>query len=345
MSIQFSQSPASRLLRALFDVSIVQLRERNSVRARIASGPGRVKVFVWQHPGQTAQERGAAGLQIHIVPDLVALTFRGTEDITIDALSRLRKTVLNANQLEIDAASLNGQGLPSISLQPQMDTEQQTLTFTLPQVLAKGHYTLSLRYRGVINRSAQGLYYDWYKVGTDEKIMIGSNLEATDARSFFPSWDEPAFRARFQVPADVPATFTAISNMPVEQLHTLPNGWKRFSFATTPTMSTYLVVLAAGEMERSSVMKNRTEIGVVTTVGKQASAAFTKDQPRPGALLQRLLWRALPLAQAGPYCRSGWLRRCYGKLGGRYLQRDRNAVRPGQESRVHTTARVQHRGA
>ncbi len=225
-------------------------------------------------PGKLPKNVVPLDYKIHIVPDLAALTFSGTEDITIDVRSPARKIVLNANQLVIDAASLNEQGLSAQSLQPQLDKEQQTLTFALPQVLAKGRYTLSLRYRGVINRSAQGLYYDRYKVGADEKIMIGSNLEATDARSFFPSWDEPAFRARFQMTADVPASFTAISNMPVQQEQTLPNGWKRFSFAMTPTMSTYLVVLAAGELERSSAMQDGTEIGVVTTVGKQASATY-----------------------------------------------------------------------
>ncbi|MES2581089.1 MAG: M1 family metallopeptidase [Pseudomonadota bacterium] len=225
-------------------------------------------------PGKLPKNVVPLEYKIHIVPDLVALTFSGTEEITIDVRSPARKIVLNANQIEIDAASLNGQGAEQQSLQPQLDKEQQTLTFSLPRPLATGRYTLSLRYRGVINRSAQGLYYDRYKVGADEKIMLGSNLEATDARSFFPSWDEPVFRARFQMTADVPASFTAISNMPVQQEQTLPNGWKRFSFGMTPTMSTYLVVLAAGELERSSAMQDGTEIGVVTTVGKQASATY-----------------------------------------------------------------------
>ncbi|MES2950378.1 MAG: M1 family metallopeptidase [Pseudomonadota bacterium] len=225
-------------------------------------------------PGKLPKNVVPLDYKIHIIPDLTAFTFSGTEDITIDVRSPTRRIVLNANQIVIDAATLSGQGLPQLSLQPQLDREQQTLTFSLPQVLAKGRYTLALRYRGVINRAAQGLYYDRYKVGADEKIMIGSNLEATDARSFFPSWDEPAFRARFQMTADVPASFTAISNMPVQQQLTLPSGWKRFSFQMTPTMSTYLVVLAAGELERSSAMQDGTEIGVVTTVGKQASAAY-----------------------------------------------------------------------
>ena len=225
-------------------------------------------------PGKLPKDVVPLDYKIHVVPDLAAFTFSGTEEITIDVRSATHKIVLNANQLAIDAATLAGQGFALQNLQPHIDKEQQTLSFALPKGLAKGRYTLALRYRGVINRTAQGLYYDRYKVGSEEKIMIGSNLEATDARSFFPSWDEPAFRARFQMTADVPASFTAISNMPVQQQQTLPCGWKRVSFAMTPKMSTYLVVLAAGELERSSAMQDGTEIGVVTTVGKQASAAY-----------------------------------------------------------------------
>ena len=225
-------------------------------------------------PGKLPKDVVPLDYTIHIVPDLTAFTFNGTEDITIDVRSATRKIVLNANQLSIDTATLSGHGITPQNLQPQLDKEQQTLSFVLPQRLAKGRYTLALRYRGTINRTAQGLYYDRYTVGADEKIIIGSNLEATDARSFFPSWDEPAFRARFQMTADVPASFTAISNMPVQQEQTLANGAKRVRFAMTPKMSTYLVVLAAGELERSSALQDGTEIGVVTTVGKQASAAY-----------------------------------------------------------------------
>ncbi|MEO7108458.1 MAG: M1 family metallopeptidase [Rhodoferax sp.] len=225
-------------------------------------------------PGKLPKDVVPLDYKIHIVPDLKAFTFSGTEEVAIEVRSATRMIVLNANLLQIDAATLTGTGLISQNLQPHHDAEQQTLSFVLPQQLAKGHYTLKLQYRGVINRTAQGLYYDRYKVGADEKIMIGSNLEATDARMFFPSWDEPAFRARFQMIADVPASFTAISNMPVQREQTLPNGDKRFEFATTPKMSTYLVVLTAGELERSSAMQDGTEIGVVTTAGKQASAAY-----------------------------------------------------------------------
>jgi len=32
----------------------------------------------------------------------------------------------------------------------------------------------------------------------------------------FPCWDEPAFRATFQLTATVPAAWTSVSNMPIE---------------------------------------------------------------------------------------------------------------------------------
>ena len=46
--------------------------------------------------------------------------------------------------------------------------------------------------------------------------MLGTQFEATDARRLFPCWDEPSFRARFQLTAVVPENFLAVSNMPVE---------------------------------------------------------------------------------------------------------------------------------
>ena len=43
--------------------------------------------------------------------------------------------------------------------------------------------------------------------------MIATHLEPADARRVFPSWDEPSFKATFQLTATVLQDFTAISNM------------------------------------------------------------------------------------------------------------------------------------
>jgi aminopeptidase N len=51
-------------------------------------------------------------------------------------------------------------------------------------------------------------------------------MEPTDARRMFPCWDEPSFRAVFQLTAIVPAKHTALFNMPIERETPLPDGRK-----------------------------------------------------------------------------------------------------------------------
>ena len=52
---------------------------------------------------------------------------------------------------------------------------------------------------GKINQQGQGLFYmPYHEQGSGaRKVMLGTQFEATDARRFFPCWDEPAFRRGF----------------------------------------------------------------------------------------------------------------------------------------------------
>src|SRR5437762_2720057 len=80
------------------------------------------------------------------------------------------------------------------------------------------------------------------ELGTNEKkFMLGTQFEATDARRMFPCWDEPSFRARFQLTTVVPEKFLAVSNMPVESEQKAEGG-KEVRFAMSPSMASYLVV-------------------------------------------------------------------------------------------------------
>jgi hypothetical protein len=115
-----------------------------------------------------------------------------------------------------------------------LDAGEQTLTLNLPNELPAGEHELMLAFSGKINQQGQGLFYARYQEqGTNEKkIMFGTQFEATDARRMFPCWDEPSFRARFQLTAVVPKNFMAVSNMPVEQEKDL-EGTKEVQFAIT----------------------------------------------------------------------------------------------------------------
>lgn len=231
-------------------------------------------------PGKLPKDVVPVQYAAHLVPDIAAATFLGSQTVEIDVLKTTSTIMLNAVNLEIDAASLSGKGVET-KLTPILDKAQQTLTFKLEQPLAPGRYQLALKFHGVIGREARGAFYLPYKVGSVDKRMIATQMEPSDARRLLPLWDEPAFRANFKLTVDVPATFKAFSNMPVAKQETIEGGLQRYSFGMTPKMPSYLLVLVAGELERTSARQDGVDIGVVTTAGKQPAAAYalssTKD--------------------------------------------------------------------
>jgi len=228
-------------------------------------------------PGKLPKDVVPLQYTAHLVPDVANNTFSGSEMVEIEVKKRTSNIMLNAQNMEIDGATLSGKDLAETRLEPVLDKQAQTLSFKLAKELAPGRYTLSLKFRGVVNREPRGLFYLKYRNDADEKSLLATNMEPTDARRLLPTWDEPSFRAKFKLTVDVPANFKAFSNTPAEKQETLPNGLRRVSFGVTPKMPSYLFVLVAGEMARNVASQDGVEIGVVSTIGKEGSTQFALD--------------------------------------------------------------------
>src|SRR6476469_5556873 len=218
-------------------------------------------------PGKLPKEVLPTEYAIRIVPNLDNFTFAGSESVKLNVRSPVHQLVLNGLELKIEAASVDGKELPLSAI--KTDNEKELLTLTLQSELAAGDHALALRFTGKINQQGQGLFYVRYQ---DEgsgarKVMLGTQFEATDARRFFPCWDEPAFRARFQLTAVVPENWLAVSNMPIETEQKIEGG-KEVRFASTPPMSTYLNVFVAGELDLIESRVGPTQIRVIATKGK-----------------------------------------------------------------------------
>ena len=226
-------------------------------------------------PGKLPKNVVPVEYTLHLVPDLAGLSFKGDVNIAIDVRKPTHHIVLNARNLRIESAGLRRAGQLPLALVPQLDAERQTLSFALARPLAPGRYQLTMAYSGVINREIQGLYYDDYATAAGNKRLLATQHEPASARLLLPCWDEPVFRAAFRLSADVPAGFKAYSNMPVARQEALPGGvLQRISFEPTPRMASYLLAFVSGELERSALVQGGVEIGVVTTAGKQAAAAY-----------------------------------------------------------------------
>ncbi len=225
-------------------------------------------------PGKLPKDVVPLQYDAHIIPDVAGNSFRGTQTVEIDVLRPTSTIMLNADGLQIDTASLSGKSIGKLALDPILDKQQQTLRFKLAQPLAPGKYELAMSFRGQINREGRGLFYVNYKAGGADKKLIATTMAPSDARRMLPTWDEPAFRARFKLTVDVPGKFKAYSTTPIEKREELAGGMQRITFGNTPKMPSYLVVLVAGELERLSSKQDGVDIGIVTTEGKLGSATF-----------------------------------------------------------------------
>jgi aminopeptidase N len=116
----------------------------------------------------------------------------------------------------------------------------------LERALEPGEAEIRLTVRGRLGRSLRGLYLS--KSG-DRRYAL-TQLQPADARRFFACFDEPAFKAQFDLIVVVEAHQSAISNgRIVSILPGLVPGTKRIRFDRTPPISTYMLALAVGEFD------------------------------------------------------------------------------------------------
>src|SRR5437016_3736605 len=68
----------------------------------------------------------------------------------------------------------------------------------------------------------------------------------SDASTAFPCFDQPDLKARFRLELVLPRAWTAVGNAPIAATEDVSSGQRRFRFAATAPISTYLFAFAAG---------------------------------------------------------------------------------------------------
>ena len=151
---------------------------------------------------------------IALTPDAAAKTLRGTENVALDVRRPTKQIVFNTHDMTIADARLDGARVARTVTQ----NDKQLTTLTLARPAAIGHHVLTLAYSGKIEDSPDGLFAQDYRTPDGRSgRMLSTQFESTDARRMFPAWDEPAFRATYQLTVTLPAAWTAVSNMPVQK--------------------------------------------------------------------------------------------------------------------------------
>jgi aminopeptidase N len=226
-------------------------------------------------PGKLPKDVRPLAYRIHLAPDLDKLTFVGDEQVDIDVAKPTDTVILNAVGLDFRKVALQGEDGAQADV--TVDDKRQTASLHFPHALVSGRHTLAIAYSGKISAQPAGIYYADYDAPGGRKRMLTTQFEATDARRMFPGWDEPSFKASFTLSAILPSGFMAISNMPIAHEAPAGPGKKLIEFATTPRMSSYLLVLVAGEMDRIDGTANGTDVGVDTIAGKSEQGRYALD--------------------------------------------------------------------
>ena len=220
--------------------------------------------------------------RIDVRPDARKLTFSGTASVTIEVYQPSDALTLNANELTIASAKLvpaSGGGAATV-LAAQLDPAREQVRFVAPKPIQPGTYRLDVTYSGKINTQANGLFaldYPDERTGKTVRSLF-TQFEAPDGRRFAPEFDEPAYKATFELSAVVPASQMALSNTPIVKTEAAGKGLKHVYFAPTPKMSSYLLFFATGDFERiAKKAANGVEVGVVAPAGSGEQGRYALD--------------------------------------------------------------------
>jgi puromycin-sensitive aminopeptidase len=214
---------------------------------------------------------------IRLTPDLTTWTFTGEETVTILIHEPVGEITLNAVELEIQSVSIRDESGKVVEGGVTADPENEQARFGFSMELKPGKIDLSIQFAGILNDKLHGFYRSTYR-GADGQIkpLASTQFESTDARRAFPCWDEPEFKAVYQVTLVVDENLTAISNASVVREAPLRGtGKKEVVFADSMKMSTYLVAFIVGGFEATEpVSIGSAPLRVWAVPGKKHLANF-----------------------------------------------------------------------
>jgi puromycin-sensitive aminopeptidase len=203
-------------------------------------------------------------------------SFAGRVEIDLALAKPVTRIVLHASDLRLADASVDARGATQRG-KVSLDAARETAEIVFPRAVPAGDARLALSFSGALRSDLRGLY----AASSGERRYAFTQLEAADARRFFPCFDEPSMKARLRLAVTTDAGNAVLSIAPIASTENASGGRKTVRFAETPPLSTYLYALAVGELEASPPTRcGDTEIRVWHVPGKSHLTAFALEVGR-----------------------------------------------------------------
>ena len=162
--------------------------------------------FAQRLPGGASPEHYTLTVDVNFPTN----SFDGDETIQVKLDKPTNTITLNALEIDFHDVSVTagGQTQPA---KVSLDEKNEMATFTVDKQLAAGEASVHIKYTGHLNDKLRGFYLSTYK---GKKYLV-SQMESVDARVAFPSFDEPSYKATFDLTAISGQGRYAISNSEV----------------------------------------------------------------------------------------------------------------------------------
>jgi aminopeptidase N len=211
--------------------------------------------------------------KLTFTPDLDKAAFAADETISIEVLKPTTEITLNSVDLDIHQATIASGGTNQTAT-VTAEKEKEMVVLKVEKPLPAGAATIHINYSGILNNQMRGLY-----LGKDDqgRKYAATQFESTDARRAFPSFDEPAYKATFDITAVADNGQLAISNQKIVSDTPGPGDKHTVRFATTPKMSSYLAALVVGNFEYIEGDADGIPIRVYATPGKKEMGRFALE--------------------------------------------------------------------
>ncbi|KAJ8721560.1 hypothetical protein PYW07_002335 [Mythimna separata] len=199
--------------------------------------------------------------RLMLQPNVTNNTFYGSVLITLRVNEDTKVIALHSNNLTIHSATLkngNNQSITIVSTLKSLD-KRELLIFYLDREIPKGYYKLFILFSGRLDNKIVGFYGSHLKNGGK---MVASKFQPTYARQTFPCFDEPDFKATYDITLYKPPSYIALSNMnEVSKVFDTDTNMEQVTFATSVPMSTYLACFVVCDFDHKETEINTGGIG------------------------------------------------------------------------------------
>uniref|UniRef100_A0A915B5N7 Aminopeptidase n=1 Tax=Parascaris univalens TaxID=6257 RepID=A0A915B5N7_PARUN len=202
--------------------------------------------------------------KLRLQPNLSTSTLSGSVQIELKIAKPTKSIILHALELNLISYEIRLSGVPVSAHHRKCERLSQWAFEVERELNERDNVSLVIDYDGHIHNDLSALYANVHIAENSRKILSAvTQFEPTHARKMLPCFDEPIYKATFEVAVIRQTKHIVRANMHLVRTEPYANGLYIDYFAPSVKMSTYLVAIAVlNEFERAHKTTTNTKSAI-----------------------------------------------------------------------------------